>query len=121
MSVLTLLAPLADCPSGRAGDLALRSARGRGLRFGELATQLRAVTSGLADAGLRPGDRALFALRPSAEAVVLQLAVLRAGGVLVATHLGLGETVFDARLALLAPRFVLTEPVLLALSRSRDR
>lgn len=118
MSLLTLLAPLADCASGRADDLALRSARGRGLRFGELASQLRAVTSGLAHDGLQAGDRALFALRPSPEAVVLQLAVLRAGGVLVATDLGLGETVFGARLALLAPRFVLTEPILLALSRS---
>jgi acyl-CoA synthetase (AMP-forming)/AMP-acid ligase II len=118
MSLLTLLEPLTECAQGRAYDPALRSSRGRALSFGDLASQLRNVTGGLLRAGLQPGDRALFALRPSPEAVVLQLAVLRAGGVLVATDLGLGETVFGARLALLAPRFVLTEPILLALSRS---
>ena len=118
MSLLKLLAPLTECAEGRAHHPALRSPRARTLSFGDLASRLHNATGGLLRAGLQPGDRALYALRPSPEAVVLQLAVLRAGGVLVATDLGLGETVFGARLALLAPRFVLTEPALLALSRS---
>jgi acyl-CoA synthetase (AMP-forming)/AMP-acid ligase II len=118
MSVPALLEPLSEGTAGRAADVAVRSWRGHAIRFGELADQLRAVTGGLVRAGMRPGDRALYALRPSPGAVVLQVAVLRAGGVLVATDLGLGETVFEGRITLLAPRFVLTEPLLLALTRT---
>lgn len=119
MTLTTLLETLAECPADRAGAIALRSARGGALTYGELAAHIRRVSSALLRAGLRPGDRALYAIRPSPEAVALQLGVLRAGGVLGATNLGLGETAFDARIRTLAPRWVLTEPLLLALSRSR--
>jgi acyl-CoA synthetase (AMP-forming)/AMP-acid ligase II len=118
MSVSALLEPLSEGTAGPARALAVRTSRGDGISFGALARELRAVTGGLVREGMRPGDRALFALRPSPGAVVLQLAVLRAGGVLVATDLGLGETSFAGRLAQIAPRFVLTEPLLLALSRT---
>ena len=121
MSVLTLLAPLAGCrvrPGRR--DLALRSARGRGLRFGELAARLRAVTSGLADAGAAAGrSSAVRAAALGGGGGVLHWPSSRAGG-----RAGgdpprpRGDGVRRAPLALLAPRFVLTGPVLLALSRS---
>ena len=119
MTLTTLLETLAECPADRADAIALRSARGGALTFGELAAHIRRVSGALQRAGLRSGDRALYAIRPSPEAVALQLGVLRAGGVLGATNLGLGETAFDARIRTLAPRWVLTEPLLLALSRSR--
>ena len=76
MSLRELLAPLAAGEAGAAGACAVITETGRGLRFGELARGLGAVTRGLVEAGLQPGDRALFALRPSPEAVVLQLAVV---------------------------------------------
>ena len=113
------LQQLSECPPDRADAVALQSAREGALTFGELARLIRRLDASLRRAGLRPNDRALFAIRASPRAVALQLAVLRAGGVLAATDLGLGETNFDTRIAMLAPRWVLTEPLLLAISRSR--
>ena len=118
MSFIDLLAPLADPPASLEKRTALGSVNGGSLTFGQLGTQLRSVSRALTESGLAPGDRALFALRPSPEAVVLYLSVLRAGGTLVATDLGIGETSFAARVAALKPRFVLSEPILLAASRA---
>ena len=82
------------------------------LSYGELAARVRATSAGLRDAGLRAGDRVLFSVRPGADAVVLALAVVDAGGTVVFADPGAGEALFRARAALAAPRWVAAESLL---------
>ncbi|MEZ5190250.1 MAG: class I adenylate-forming enzyme family protein [Schumannella sp.] len=99
------------------GDPALTYGR-RTLGYGELAARIRATAAGLRAEGLVPGDRVLFSVRPGADAVVLALGIVLAGGVVVFADPGAGEALFRARAALAAPRFVAAESLLhLASSR----
>jgi acyl-CoA synthetase (AMP-forming)/AMP-acid ligase II len=101
----------------RGGATALLETSGRRLSYADLGQQVDRAAANLCRLGLRPGDRVLFAVRPSLEAIVLILAVLRSGGVLVAADLGMGEAVFKARIALVQPRWTIAESILLALAR----
>jgi acyl-CoA synthetase (AMP-forming)/AMP-acid ligase II len=88
------------------------------LSYGELAERVRATSAGLRAAGLEPGDRVLFSVRPGADAVVLALAIVDAGGTVVFADPGAGEALFRSRTALAAPRWVAAESLLyLASSR----
>ena len=84
-----------------------------------LATRARDVARGLSAAGMRPGERVVFAVRPGAEAVALAAAIAEVGGVLVAADLGGGDALFAARMAAVGPRWVVAESVVLAAGRSR--
>jgi len=65
---------------------------------------------------MRPGDRALFSVRPSIDALVLMLAIHEAGGVTVPIDPSMGSELFAARVALLSPTWVVAESLLLAAS-----
>jgi len=80
--------------------------------YGELARRVRATSAGLRAAGLESGDRVLFSVRPGADAVVLALAIVDAGGTVVFADPGAGEALFRSRTALAAPRWVAAESVL---------
>ena len=85
--------------------------------YGRLAGEVDAVTAGLQAAGMEPGDAVIFTVRPSIEAIVLILAIVRCGGVVVAADPGMSPELFSARIAPLRPRWVMTESVLYLLAR----
>lgn len=100
------------------GDRAALTHGRRTLSYRELGEGIRAVAAGLRADGLRDGDRVLFSVRPGADAVVLALGIVHAGGVVVFADPGAGEQLFRARTALAAPRYVAAESLLyLASSR----
>lgn len=88
------------------------TAAGRTLTFAELGARVERVATGLADAGMRPGDRVAFSVRPSADAVVLALAICRAGGQIAFVDLGAGPELLAARLELARPTWTAAESLL---------
>ncbi|MGE3193499.1 MAG: class I adenylate-forming enzyme family protein [Microbacteriaceae bacterium] len=82
------------------------------LTYGELAARIRRVAAGLKAEGLADGDRVLFSVRPGVHAVVLALGIVQAGGTVVFADPGAGESLFRARAALAAPRWVAAESIL---------
>lgn len=114
---VTTLTPLqalgvraADCPEATA----LVDFDGRTWTRAQLLAEADAARSGLSTLGFCAGDRVLFSVRPGARALALALAVHELGGVLVPQDPGVGDELFAARVALLAPRWVLAEGPLLA-------
>ncbi|MEV6523415.1 class I adenylate-forming enzyme family protein [Longispora sp. NPDC051575] len=87
------------------------------LTYGELARRVRSTAAGLVAAGLEPGDRVLFSVRPEAAGVVLALGIVAAGGTVVFADPGTGPELFAARLALAGPRWAAAESLLYAASR----
>jgi len=95
---------------------ALSQAGTRALTYGELLARVRRAGRRLTELGLQAGDRVLFGVRPSGDAVVLLLAILRAGGVVATLDLGMGDEMFAARRALIDPRWMVAESIGYALS-----
>lgn len=89
-----------------------RGSRLETLTYGELGRRIRATSAGLRELGMEPGERVLFSVRPGAEAVVLALGIVDAGGTVVFADPGAGEQLFRARAALAAPRWVAAESLL---------
>ncbi|GIG58760.1 fatty-acyl-CoA synthase [Longispora fulva] len=87
------------------------------MTYGELARRVRCTAAGLLDAGLEPGDRVLFSVRPEAAGVVLALGIVAAGGTVVFADPGTGPELFAARLALAGPTWAAAESLLYATSR----
>ena len=67
--------------------------------------------------GLKKGDRCLFLIRPSLESIVVLLAIMKAGGVVVAADIAMGMEVFESRVKLANPTWVFIESVLLTINR----
>ena len=86
------------------------------LRYRDLRAAVDSVSSSLTAAGLEPGDRVLFSVRPGVDAVCLALGIIAAGGTVVFADPGAGESMFRARSALAAPRWVAAESLLYAAS-----
>jgi len=109
-----LLAAIAKaCATG--GDApALTGPSGRTLSYAELARRVGATARSLSKAGMRPGDRVLFSVRPSPAGVVLALGIVAAGGTVVFADPGAGPELFAARLALATPRWAAAESLLYA-------
>lgn len=93
-------------------ELPAITAGARTLTFGELGARIERVATGLVDAGMRPGDRVAFSVRPGLDAVVLALAICRAGGSIAFVDLGAGPELLAARLALAVPQWTAAESVL---------
>ncbi|MBL0887661.1 AMP-binding protein [Myceligenerans indicum] len=95
----------------------IRSAR-RGSRvreevtFAALADRVERTAAGLTAAGMSPGDRVLFSIRPRPEGIILCLAVIHAGGSIVFVDPGSTPELFAARLAAANPRWAATEALL---------
>ncbi len=106
-----MLAAVLDATRAHAERPAI-TAGARTLTFGELGDRIERAAVGLADAGLRSGDRVAFSVRPGLDAVVLALAICRAGGSIAFVDLGAGPELLAARLALAAPRWTAAESVL---------
>lgn len=93
-------------------DAPALTARGRTWSYRELARRIRAIAAGLRERGLARGDRVLFSVRPGPDAVALALGIVGAGGTVVFADPGAGESLFRARAALAAPRWVAAESLL---------
>lgn len=115
----SLLDQLASRAAESPNAPAVRALDGRAITRAAFVRRTRATAAGLALAGMRPGDRVLIAVRFSTETLELAIAILELGGVLVPLDTGLGESVFDERMTLIAPTWVIAESVLLAASASR--
>ena len=84
--------------------------------YAELARRVEATAGRLAAAGLRPGGRVLFSVRPRTQGVVLALAVVRARGAVVFVDPGSTPELFAARVAAAGPVMAATESLLYAVS-----
>ncbi|WP_019633168.1 class I adenylate-forming enzyme family protein [Actinomadura atramentaria] len=111
---MTLVRRLLDRAAAAPGDVALVAGDGAELTFGELRRRVLAVRHGLMAAGLRPGERVLFSVRPSPASLVLALGAVAAGGVVVFADPGAGPEMFAARLRLAAPTWSAAESLLYA-------
>jgi acyl-CoA synthetase (AMP-forming)/AMP-acid ligase II len=88
----------------------------RTLTFGEVRDRVLSIAGALGERGLGPGDRVLFSVRPGLDGICLALGVIAAGGTIVFADPGAGESMFRARAALAAPKWVAAESVLYAAS-----
>jgi acyl-CoA synthetase (AMP-forming)/AMP-acid ligase II len=87
------------------------------LSYTGLGARVRAVATRLRAAGFLPGQRLLFSVRPSPDAVVLALGTVAAGGTVVFIDPGVGPALFAARTELAAPSWAAAESVLYAAGR----
>jgi long-chain acyl-CoA synthetase len=106
-----------EASAARQGNrCAVSQAGARSLTYADLLARVRRASCALVELGAQPGDRVLFGVRPGADAVVLLLAILRAGGVIAPLDLGMGDETFAARRALIDPRWMVAESIGYALS-----
>jgi acyl-CoA synthetase (AMP-forming)/AMP-acid ligase II len=117
MTTLEILDGLERQAAERAGSLALEETSGRRLTFGELRSRIQAVTIGLVAEGMRPGDRVLFTVPPGIDSIILILAIVRAGGVVVAANPSMGAEVFASRVHLMEPSWVMATSLIYWMGR----
>ncbi|HYW32787.1 MAG TPA: class I adenylate-forming enzyme family protein [Gemmatimonas sp.] len=96
------------------GTTAVTESGGSSVTREELVERIDSAVRALRDRGMRAGDPVLFSVRPGVSAIVLVLAVHELGGVLLPMDPGVSDTLFDARMATLRPRWVFAESLLLA-------
>ncbi|UXM90554.1 class I adenylate-forming enzyme family protein [Paenarthrobacter sp. JL.01a] len=89
---------------------------GRTITYRGLVAGIEATARRLQDDGFGSGERMLFSVRPSPEAFILALGVVRAGGSVVFIDPGIGPALFRDRAELAAPRWAASESLLYALS-----
>lgn len=119
MATMSLLDELAACCANGADLPAIQDTRGNSISRMQLLRRVRAIAHGFVAAGLLPGERVLFAVRPNTDAIVLLLGIAEAGGVLVPIDAATGPALFRSRMNLLSPRWVVGESLLLAASANR--
>ncbi len=95
-----------------AGDRVLMTQGRREVTGRELADAFERVPRALADRGMRPGQVVLFGVRPGIDALVLLLGAMRAGAVVTFVDPGVGPELFERRLELLTPDWVMAESLL---------
>ena len=89
--------------------VALMETTGRHLTYEELVRRVDGGASALHREGFKAGDAVLFTVRPSIASISLILAVVRAGGIVVAADPRMGAGVFESRVALARPRWVMAD------------
>ena len=90
---------------------------GATLTYAALAARISAVAARLRERGFGDGERMLFSVRPSPDAVVLALGAVAAGGTVVFVDPGVGPALFAARTELAAAGWAAAESVLYAAGR----
>ncbi|HWP84284.1 MAG TPA: benzoate-CoA ligase family protein [Terriglobia bacterium] len=93
--------------AGRGKQPAIRH-QGRTISYEELASAVETLAAALLDEGLLPGDRVLLRFRNQPEFIIAWLAVLRVGGIVVATMPLLRSREIGKILADCTPAFLLT-------------
>ncbi|MDH4053758.1 MAG: acyl--CoA ligase [Gammaproteobacteria bacterium] len=98
---------------------AVMSTDGRILSVNDFSSRIRTIARGFAAAGLKSGERVLFAVRPDIDAIILMLGIAEAGGVLVPVDTNMGPALFESRMKSISPSWVVAESILYSLSASR--
>jgi len=93
--------------SRRPQAVALEEVSGHQITYERLARDVDAVTSGLLQRGLRPGESVLFTVPPSIASITLILSLVRVGATIVAADPRMGAAVFASRLSLVRPAWVM--------------
>ncbi len=88
----------------------IRFPDGGELSYGDLRVRSAQLARALVDAGLRPGDRLVAQVEKSANAILLYLATLRAGGVYLPLNSAYTLAELEYFLADAAPRIVVCAP-----------
>lgn len=114
-----LLTALLDTCRLRDDAPALTSARGKTLSYRALGRAILSTQDSLRRAGLGPGDRMLFSVRPGPPGLVLALGAVAAGATVVFIDPGAGLELFAARVELVEPRWAAAESLLYAASSLR--
>ncbi|GGV03213.1 fatty-acyl-CoA synthase [Streptomyces albospinus] len=114
---MDLLTALLDTADRRGDAAALTGPDGRTLGYRQFGRAVLSTAGRLREAGMAPGERVLFSVRPGPEGVVLALGVIAAGGTVVFADPGVGAELFAARRALAAPAWAAAESLLYAAAR----
>ncbi len=112
---MTLLEAIAE--HARQTPQATAIAGRRSIGYAQLWRRVSAGAAGLRAAGMRPGDRVLFAVRPGPTAVVTALSVIGARGVLVVADPGAGAALAQVRRGLVRPRWSIASPLVHLMTR----
>ncbi|MFD6110642.1 class I adenylate-forming enzyme family protein [Streptomyces yangpuensis] len=112
-----VLTALMDTARRRGDAPALTGPGGPTLSHRRLADAVLATAHGLREAGMAPGERVLFSVRPGPDGVVLALGIIAAGATVVFIDPGAGPELFAARKELAAPRWASAESLLYAAAR----
>lgn len=114
---LDVLTALFETAKRRGDAAAITGPDARTLDYRHLASAVGATARRLREAGMAPGERVLFSVRPGPEGVVLALGVIAAGATVVFADPGAGPEMFAARSELAAPRWAAAESLLYAAAR----
>ncbi len=94
------------------GDRVLMTEGNRHVTGDQLAHAFDVLPKALAARGMRPGQVVLFGVRPGIDALLLLLAAMRTGAVVTFVDPGVGSELFERRLELLTPDWVIAESLL---------
>jgi acyl-CoA synthetase (AMP-forming)/AMP-acid ligase II len=119
MTALDVLVDLERQSIERPGALALQETSGRRMTFAELHARIRTVAGSLLAEGMRPAERVLFTVPPGIDSIVLILAIVQAGGVVVAANPLMGPELFASRIRLMEPSWVMASTLVYWLGRIR--
>jgi acyl-CoA synthetase (AMP-forming)/AMP-acid ligase II len=92
--------------------IALQETTGRKITYQELIWKIDFIAANLEKRGFKPGDRVVFLVRPSINAILLLLAIVRAGGVPILADPAMGKDVFESRMKLAQPAWLFAEDIL---------
>jgi acyl-CoA synthetase (AMP-forming)/AMP-acid ligase II len=109
-----ILTALLDTATRHPAAPAITGSDGQTLTYGEFRRRVLATARGLRAAGLVPGERVLFSVRPGPAGVVLAFGIVAAGAVVVFGDPGAAPELFAARFALAEPRWAAAEALLYA-------
>jgi len=88
---------------------------GRSLTYQQLVEGVDEAARRLIAQGFKRGDRALFLAPSTIPSIIHLLAILRAGGVIVAADPAMGREAFRSRVTLAAPSWMVLDPLLYAI------
>ena len=94
------------------GDHVLMTEGKRTVTGTELAHAFDVIPKALAARGMRPGQVVLFGVRPGIDALLLLLGAMRTGAIVTFVDPGVGSELFERRLELLTPDWVIAESLL---------
>ncbi|MCW2921728.1 MAG: hypothetical protein JWL76_1602 [Thermoleophilia bacterium] len=94
------------------GDGVLMTEGRRTVTGAEVAHAFDVLPRALAARGMRPGQVVLFGVRPGIDALLLLLGAMRTGAIVTFVDPGVGSELFERRLELLAPDWVMAESLL---------
>ncbi len=94
------------------GDRVMMTEGRRQVTGAELAHAFDVLPRALAARGMQPGQVVLFGVRPGIDALLLLLAAMRTGAIVTFVDPGVGRELFERRLELLTPDWVIAESLL---------